>query len=145
VPFLIHGTASDPKSIPDVGGLATGLLKSQLGCAGTSAASSTKALTQGQNPADAISTLGGFFQKEKHRQKLESRNYKPSGSVDIFRNWQRRFQAIQIETQPEQQGLTCAWPIRGGDFTWHFDSSHHAVTRVWSATRATVISGKSPS
>jgi hypothetical protein len=65
VPFLIHGMASDPKFIPDVGGLAAGLLKSQLGCAGTSAASSTKALAQRQNPADAISTLGGLFQKKK--------------------------------------------------------------------------------
>ena len=60
VPFLIHGTASDPKFIPDVGGLAAGMLKSQLGCAGT-----TKTLVQGQNPADAISSLGGLFKKKK--------------------------------------------------------------------------------
>jgi AsmA protein len=65
VPFLIHGTASDPKFIPDVGGLAAGLLKSQLGCAGTSAAGSAKSLAQGQNPADAISALGGLFKKKK--------------------------------------------------------------------------------
>jgi AsmA protein len=65
VPFLIHGTASDPKFIPDVGGLAAGMLKSQLGCAGTSAASSTKALAQGQNPADAVNALGGLFKKKK--------------------------------------------------------------------------------
>src|SRR6267378_7824573 len=65
VPFLIHGTASDPKFIPDVGGLAAGLLKSQLGCAGTSAAGSTKSQAQGQNPADAISALGGLFKKKK--------------------------------------------------------------------------------
>src|SRR5467141_2179698 len=65
VPFLIHGTASDPKFIPDVGGLAAGLLKSPLGCAGTSAAGSTKSLAQGQNPADAISALGGLFKKKK--------------------------------------------------------------------------------
>src|SRR6202521_4493538 len=65
VPFLIHGTASDPKFIPDVGGLAAGLLKSQLGCGGTSAAGSTKSLAQGQNPADAISALGGLFKKKK--------------------------------------------------------------------------------
>jgi AsmA protein len=65
VPFLIHGTASDPKFIPDVGGLAAGLLKSQLGCAGTNAASSTKTLAQGQNPADAINSLGGLFKKKK--------------------------------------------------------------------------------
>jgi hypothetical protein len=65
VPFLIQGTASDPKFIPDVGGLATGLLKSQLGCTGTSAAGSPKTLAQGQNPADAISALGGLFKKKK--------------------------------------------------------------------------------
>jgi AsmA protein len=65
VPFLIHGTASDPKFIPDVGGLATGILKAQLGCAGTSAVGSPKTLAQGQNPADAISALGGLFKKKK--------------------------------------------------------------------------------
>jgi AsmA protein len=65
VPFLIHGTASDPKFIPDVGGLAAGMLKAQLGCAGTSAAGSTKSLAQGQNPADAISALSGLFKKKK--------------------------------------------------------------------------------
>jgi len=65
VPFLIHGTGSDPKFIPDVGGLAAGMLKSQLGCAGTSAAGTTKTLAQGQNPADAISSLGGLFKKKK--------------------------------------------------------------------------------
>jgi len=65
VPFLIHGTASDPKFIPDVGGLAAGMLKSQLGCAGTSAAGSTKAPAQAQTPADAINALGGLFKKKK--------------------------------------------------------------------------------
>jgi hypothetical protein len=65
VPFLIHGTASNPQFIPDVGGLAAGMLKSQLGCAGTSAAGSTKALAQVQNPADAINNLGGLFKKKK--------------------------------------------------------------------------------
>jgi hypothetical protein len=65
VPFLIHGTASDPKFIPDVGGLAAGMLKSQLGCVGTSAAGSTKAPAQAQTPADAINALGGLFKKKK--------------------------------------------------------------------------------
>src|SRR5205823_6834857 len=36
IPFLIQGTASDPKFVPDVSGLAAGVLKSQLGCAGGS-------------------------------------------------------------------------------------------------------------
>src|SRR5260370_13238202 len=36
IPFMIQGTASDPKFVPDVGGAAAALLKSQLGCAGGS-------------------------------------------------------------------------------------------------------------
>ncbi len=32
VPFQVKGTMADPKFIPDVGGLAAGLLKSKLGC-----------------------------------------------------------------------------------------------------------------
>jgi AsmA protein len=65
VPFQIQGTTSDPKFIPDVGGLAAGMLKSQLGCAGTSAAGSTKAPAQAQTPADAINALSGLFKKKK--------------------------------------------------------------------------------
>ncbi len=42
MPFLIRGTTADPKFIPDVGGLAAGLLKSQLGCAGGLSSSSRK-------------------------------------------------------------------------------------------------------
>jgi AsmA protein len=64
IPFLIQGTASDPKFVPDVGGVAAGLLKSQLGCAGGSLANVGKAGTQ--NPADAVSgALGGLFGKKK--------------------------------------------------------------------------------
>jgi len=65
VPFLIHGTAADPKFIPDVGGLAASMLKSQLGCAGSAAAGAGKSPGPGQNPADAISALGGLFKKKK--------------------------------------------------------------------------------
>jgi AsmA protein len=64
VPFQIEGTTSDPKFIPDVGGLAKDLFKSELGClGGKSSASATK--TPGQNPADAINALGGLFKKKK--------------------------------------------------------------------------------
>jgi AsmA protein len=64
VPFQIEGTTSDPKFIPDVGGLAKDLFKSELGClGGKSSASATK--TAGQNPADAINALGGLFKKKK--------------------------------------------------------------------------------
>src|SRR6266849_4518064 len=59
VPFMIQGTASDPKFVPDVGGLAAGLLKSQLGCAGGSLANVGK--TGVQTPADAVNVLGGLF------------------------------------------------------------------------------------
>jgi AsmA protein len=63
VPFLIQGTTADPKFIPDVGGLAAGLLKSQLGCAGGLGSSAAKGTAQ--TPADAINSLGGLFKKKK--------------------------------------------------------------------------------
>ncbi|HTQ59768.1 MAG TPA: AsmA family protein [Candidatus Solibacter sp.] len=63
VPFQIHGTTSDPKFIPDVGGLAAGMLKSQLGCAGGLTAGGAK--DAGKAPADAINALGGLFKKKK--------------------------------------------------------------------------------
>jgi AsmA protein len=66
VPFQIQGTTSDPKFIPDIGGLAKDLFKSELGCLGSrSTASTAKVPAQGQNPADAISALGGLFKKKK--------------------------------------------------------------------------------
>jgi AsmA protein len=60
VPFLIQGTTADPKFVPDVGGIAAGMLKSQLGCVG-GAASGAK----GQNPANTLSGIGGLFKKPK--------------------------------------------------------------------------------
>ena len=65
VPFLIQGTTSEPKFIPDVGGLAKDFFKSELGCLGTRSGSATNAQGQSQNPADALSTLGGLFKKKK--------------------------------------------------------------------------------
>ena len=59
VPFQIQGTTSDPKFIPDVGGLAAGMLKSQLGCA---AGAIPGANGQQQNPVSAIT---GLFGKKK--------------------------------------------------------------------------------
>jgi hypothetical protein len=61
VPFLIQGTTSDPKFVPDVGGLAAGMLKSELGCAGGVASGAAT----GQKPADALSGIGGLFGKKK--------------------------------------------------------------------------------
>jgi len=63
IPFQIQGTASDPKFVPDVGGVAANMLKSQLGCAGGSLANVGKAGSQ--NPADAINSLSGMFGKKK--------------------------------------------------------------------------------
>jgi hypothetical protein len=63
IPFMIQGTASDPKFVPDVGGVAAGMLKSQLGCAGGSLANAGK--TGAGNPADAVNALSGLFGKKK--------------------------------------------------------------------------------
>ena len=66
VPFQITGTTSDPKFVPDVGGLAAGMLKSQLGCVGGGAAPGGQNLNNiKQNPAGAIQQLGGLFGKKK--------------------------------------------------------------------------------
>jgi AsmA protein len=62
VPFQIHGTTSEPKFVPDVGGLAAGMLKSQLGCAGSVGASSAK--DAGKAPEDAAKAIGGLFKKK---------------------------------------------------------------------------------
>ncbi len=76
VPFQIQGTTSDPKFIPDVGGLAAGMLKSQLGCAagivpggsGTPGVPGIPGAGAGQNPADAVQQLGGLLGKKKKPQ-----------------------------------------------------------------------------
>jgi len=60
IPFMIQGTTSEPKFVPDVGGLAAGMLKSQLGCVGNVASGAS--LPGGVNPASA---LGGLFKKKK--------------------------------------------------------------------------------
>jgi|SRR5579859_213618 len=57
VPFMINGTTSEPKFVPDVEGLAAGMLKSQLGCAGK-APSGVKQ----KNPAGV---LGGLINNKK--------------------------------------------------------------------------------
>ena len=61
VPFRIQGTTANPKFVPDVGGLASGMIKSQVGCA-TGAVSGT---AKGQNPAGALSGISGLFGKKK--------------------------------------------------------------------------------
>jgi AsmA protein len=63
VPFQIQGTTASPKFIPDVGGLAAGMLKSQLGCVGGFGATGAK--DAGKAPADAVKGLGGLFKKKQ--------------------------------------------------------------------------------
>lgn len=60
VPFQIQGTTADPKFVPDVGGLAAGMFKSQLGCAGGAVTG-----IKNQNPAQSLGSLGGLFKKPK--------------------------------------------------------------------------------
>lgn len=65
VPFKIEGTTANPKFVPDTGGVAASLLKSQLGCAG-GAVNGLQNLTKGTgNPADVVNQLGGLFGKKK--------------------------------------------------------------------------------
>lgn len=61
VPFMVQGTTADPKFVPDVGGLAAGLLKSQLGCTGGAVSGAAK----GQKPMEALGGLTGLFGKKK--------------------------------------------------------------------------------
>jgi AsmA protein len=63
IPFLIQGTASDPKFLPDVGGVAAGVLKSQLGCTGGSVlGAGGKGV---QSPTNAVEAIGGLLGKKK--------------------------------------------------------------------------------
>jgi AsmA protein len=65
IPFQIHGTTADPKFVPDVGGIAASLLKTQLGCAGTSAGASQLKQLQQQNSDNPIDAISGLFKKKK--------------------------------------------------------------------------------
>lgn len=62
VPFQVQGTTADPKFIPDVGGLAAGMLKSQLGCVGSLGEGGAKDADKA--PADALKALGGLLKKK---------------------------------------------------------------------------------
>lgn len=63
IPFMIEGTTSDPKFVPDAGGLAAGMVKSQLGCAGGLVPGAGKGQTT--NPANLSKGLGGLFGGKK--------------------------------------------------------------------------------
>jgi len=66
IPFLVKGTTAEPKFVPDIGGTAASLLKSQLGCVGGSTASGSKAQENpAANPASAVDAISGLFKKKK--------------------------------------------------------------------------------
>ena len=70
VPFKIEGTTADPKFVPDVGGVAAGMLKSQLGCAGSGVTgvknlNPTNLNPTNLNPTNPTSAIGGLFKKPK--------------------------------------------------------------------------------
>jgi AsmA protein len=66
LPFQIKGTTKDPKFIPDVGGVAAGMLKSQLGCFGGGGSQSKASPQQQQpNPNNPMDAIGGLFKKKK--------------------------------------------------------------------------------
>jgi len=72
VPFQIHGTASDPKFVPDVGGTTAGLLKSELSCAGGGAGnvgSIATGLAGGKagSTSDVVNQLGGLLGGKKKK------------------------------------------------------------------------------
>lgn len=65
LPFQIKGTTKDPKFIPDVGGVAAGMLKSQLGCFGGGSQSKASPQQQQPNPNNPVEAIGGLFKKKK--------------------------------------------------------------------------------
>src|SRR3984893_18337296 len=65
VPFKIEGTTADPKFVPDVGGVAAGMLKSQLGCAGSSVTGAKNLNPTNLSPTNPASAIGGLFKKPK--------------------------------------------------------------------------------
>ena len=65
VPFKIEGTTADPKFVPDVGGVAAGMLKTQLGCAGSGLTGAKNLNPTNLSPTNPASAIGGLFKKPK--------------------------------------------------------------------------------
>jgi len=63
VPLQVHGTTSNPQIVPDVGGVAAGLLKSELGCTGGSLGGLTTGV--GGKTGGAAEGLGNLLKKPK--------------------------------------------------------------------------------
>ena len=72
VPLQVKGTTANPQFVPDVGGVAAGMLKSELTCAGGAAGgveSLTKGLTGagGSTAGGAVGQLGGLLGGKKKK------------------------------------------------------------------------------
>jgi AsmA protein len=70
VPLQVKGTTANPQFVPDVGGAAASLLKSELSCGAGGAENLGGMATglagaSGSNPAGAVSQLGALFGKKK--------------------------------------------------------------------------------
>ncbi len=69
VPLQVHGTTANPQIVPDVGGAAASMLKSELGCAGGvgNVGNLAKGLTGAGSggAAGAVGQLGGLLGKKK--------------------------------------------------------------------------------
>jgi len=65
LPFQVKGTTSNPQFIPDVGGVAAGMLKSQLSCFGGGSQTKASSQQQQQNPNNPVDAIGGLFKKKK--------------------------------------------------------------------------------
>ena len=66
VPFQIKGTTSDPKFVPDVGGIAADMFKSKLGCLGGGGAKTAGTnAQQSPNPDNPVDAITGLFKKKK--------------------------------------------------------------------------------
>ncbi len=61
LPFMIEGTSSSPRFVPDVQGMLSGQLKSRLGGLGGQSAA-------GQNAGSVVNAIGGLFGKKKKQQ-----------------------------------------------------------------------------
>jgi len=72
VPFQIHGTASNPQFVPDVGGATANLLKSELSCAGGGAGNVQGIATglaggKAGSTSDVVNSLGGLLGGKKKK------------------------------------------------------------------------------
>ncbi|HVH73205.1 MAG TPA: hypothetical protein VNB49_19130, partial [Candidatus Dormibacteraeota bacterium] len=67
VPFQIKGTTSDPKFVPDLGGLAADMFKSKLGCmgAGSTTAGGKSQPNPNETPANPVEAITSLFKKKK--------------------------------------------------------------------------------